>query len=125
MAAQGLPDMGVKIVGISLIDHSTGAPAGSANINGGDMLVAKCLAAAARGDTSAYFDLGVVFSTGGHGIEADLIEAHKWFNLAAVQGHEEASFCRADISDEMTARAIAEAQRRARQWLAAGERKAA
>ena len=125
MAAQGLPDMGVKIVGIRLIDHSTGAPSASANINGGDILVSKCLAAAAQGDTSAYFDLGVVYSTGGHGIEADLIEAHKWFNLAAVQGHEEASFCRADISDEMTAREIAEAQRRARQWLSAGERKAA
>jgi len=117
--------VGVTIVGISLIDHSTGAPSASANINGGDMLVAKCLAAASLGDTSAYFDLGVVFSTGGHGVEANLIEAHKWFNLAAVQGHEEASWCRADISDEMTAREIAEAQRRARQWLAAGVRKAA
>ncbi len=116
--------MGVSIV-ISLIDHSTGAPANSGNVKGVDMLVAKCLAAAARGDTSAYFDLGVVFSTGGHGVEADLIEAHKWFNLAAVQGHEDAAFCRADISEEMTAREIAEAQRRARQWLAAGERKVA
>jgi hypothetical protein len=29
------------------------------------------------------------------------------------------------VSDEMSAREIAEAQRRARQWLAAGERRAA
>jgi uncharacterized protein len=67
-----------------------------------DMLVAACLAAAAGGDNDALFDL---------------IEAHKWFNLAAVSGHEEAALCRAEIADDMTAREIAEAQRRAREWL--------
>ena len=90
-----------------------------------DLLVAKCLAAAAQGDASAYFDLGVAFSTGSHGADCDLIEAHKWFNLAAAKGHEEAAWCRADISDEMTAREIAEAQRRARQWLSDERREAA
>lgn len=90
-----------------------------------DMLVASCLAAAAQGDINAYFDLGVAFSTGSHGAECDLIEAHKWFNLAAVAGHEDAQLCRADISDEMTAREIAEAQRRAREWIAATSRRAA
>ena len=58
-------------------------------------------------------------------LEEDLIEAHKWFNLAAVNGHEDAAGCRADISDEMTAREIAEAQRRAREWLSEGTRRAA
>ena len=90
-----------------------------------DLHVARRLAAAASGNTSACFDLGVIFSTGGHGVAIDLIEAHKWFNLAATAGHDEASFCRADISEEMTAREIAEAQRRAREWLRAGERRAA
>ena len=90
-----------------------------------DLLIAKCLAAAAQGDVTAYFDLGVAFSTGSHGAECDLIEAHKWFNLAASKGHEEAGWCRADISDEMTAREIAEAQRRARQWLSEERSKAA
>ena len=90
-----------------------------------DLLVARCLAAAAQGDLAAYFDLGVAFSTGSHGATCDLIEAHKWFNLAAAKGHEEAAWCRADISDEMTAREIAEAQRRARQWLSDERRKAA
>lgn len=85
-----------------------------------DMLVATCLAAAAAGDTSALFDLGVAHSTGSHGVDCDLIEAHKWFNLAAVGGHDEAAQCRADVADEMTAREIAEAQRRAREWLRAG-----
>ncbi len=90
-----------------------------------DLLVATCLAAAAHGDISAYYDLGVAYSTGSHGVDCDLIEAHKWFNLAAASGHAEAAMCRADISDEMTAREIAEAQRRARQWLSATLRKAA
>jgi TPR repeat protein len=90
-----------------------------------DTLVARCLAAAAQGDASAYYDLGVAFSTGSHGVACDLIEAHKWFNLAAARGHEEAAWCRADVSDEMTAREIAEAQRRARQWLIDSERRAA
>jgi TPR repeat protein len=90
-----------------------------------DLLVANCLAAAINGNTDAYFDLGVAFSTGSHGVSCDLIEAHKWFNLAAVGGHAEAQMCRADISDEMTAREIAEAQRRARQWLTQSSRRAA
>lgn len=90
-----------------------------------DLIVAEFLAAAANGETAAYFDLGVAFSTGSNGAPCDLIEAHKWFNLAAAQGHEEASWCRADVSDEMTAREIAEAQRRARRWLAEEKRQVA
>ncbi|MFV0643312.1 MAG: hypothetical protein ACK5NN_02235 [Sphingomonadaceae bacterium] len=88
------------------------------------LLISRCLAAAAQGNSTAYYELGVAFSTGSNGAECDLIEAHKWFNLAATRGHEEAATCRADISDEMTAREIAEAQRRARQWLS-DERRAA
>lgn len=90
-----------------------------------DQLVAHCLASASQGGGTAYFDLGVAFSTGSHGAPCDLVEAHKWFNLAAVEGHEEAAWCRADVSDEMTAREIAEAQRRAREWLRASDRKVA
>jgi len=90
-----------------------------------DMVLAKALAAASQGDISALFDLGVVYSTGSNGLSSDLVEAHKWFNIAAARGHEEAAWCRADISDEMTAREIAEAQRRARQWLSEERRRAA
>ncbi|NVE95100.1 sel1 repeat family protein [Altererythrobacter lutimaris] len=88
-----------------------------ADIQAENLFIANALAAAAQGDLSAYFDLGVAYSTGSQGAQCDLVEAHKWFNLAASKGHEEASWCRADISDEMTAREIAEAQRRARQWM--------
>jgi uncharacterized protein len=89
-----------------------------------NFLIESRLADAARGDSNALFDLGIAFSTGG-GVEIDLIEAHKWFNLAALNGNEEAMACRADISDDMTAREIAEAQRQARAWLQATDRHAA
>ena len=88
-------------------------------------LVAQCLARYERGDCEALYTLGVAFSTGSRGTVCDLVEAHKWFNIAASKGHEEASWCRADVSEEMTAREIAEAQRRAREWLADGCRRAA
>lgn len=90
-----------------------------------DIRVARTLAEAAQGDAGACFELGVAFSTGGHGIPGDLIEAHKWFNIAAVAGHDDAKTCRADIAEEMTAREIAEAQRRAREWIAASRSRAA
>ncbi len=88
-------------------------------------LMESRIADAAAGNTNALFDLGVAYSTGSGGVNVNLVEAHKWFNLAAVNGHEEAMYCRAEISDEMTAREIAEAQRQARSWLQMSERRAA
>lgn len=103
----------------------TGIEGGQGRIIQGEeaaTLIAQCLAKYEQGNLDALFTLGVAFSTGSHGTVCDMIEAHKWFNIAASQGHEEASWCRADISEEMTAREIAEAQRRAREWLAEGSR---
>ena len=104
---------------IKLVSGNEAAPLNETGADSAatDTLVAACLAAAAAGDNDALFDLGVAFSTGSHGAPCDLIEAHKWFNLAAVAGHEEAALCRAEVADDMTAREIAEAQRRAREWL--------
>lgn len=82
-----------------------------------DAVLTNKMGLAAHGDSNACYDLGVAYSTGSLGLTCDLIEAHKWFNLAAARGHEEAAWCRADISDEMSAREIAEAQRRAREVL--------
>lgn len=96
-----------------------------ADISRADIMVAQCLADAAQGDIDAYFSLGVAFSTGSHGIDCELVEAHKWFNLAAAAGHEEACQCRADVASEMSAREVAEAQRRAREWLRTDFRKCA
>ena len=94
---------------------------------GNDFLLRSRLADAERGSVDALFELGVSFSTGRGGIAVDLIEAHKWFNLAALSGDTRSQACRADISIEMTAREIAEAQRQARAWLghSGGQRYAA
>lgn len=48
----------------------------------------------------------------------DLIEAHKWFNLAAMQGNDEARHYRAELARELSSEEIAEAQRQAREYLA-------
>lgn len=90
-----------------------------------NFLVQSRLADAARGDADALYELGMAFSSGSGGVDVDLIEAHKWFNLAALNGSEAAMMCRADISDDMTAREIAEAQRQARAWLQATEQRCA
>ena len=82
-------------------------------------LVETRIADAAMGSIEALYELGVVYSTGSEGVDVDLVEAHKWFNLAALSGSALAQQCRAEIADEMTAREIAEAQRGARAWLAA------
>ena len=82
-----------------------------------EFLLRSRLADAARGKVEALYDLGVTYSTGCGGIPVDLVEAHKWFNLAALSGDTRAQMCRAEIAVEMTAREIAEAQRQARAWL--------
>jgi TPR repeat protein len=77
------------------------------------------LAAASRGNANAYFELGMACSTGSDGVAVDMIEAHKWFNLAALAGVREGSLLRAEIASEMDREEIAEAQRQARAWIAA------
>ena len=83
-----------------------------------EFLLRTRIAEAEAGSVDALFELGVTYSTGRGGIAVDLIEAHKWFNLAALNGSTRGQECRAEISIEMTAREIAEAQRQARSWLA-------
>jgi len=83
-------------------------------------LVEERLARASAGSVAAYYELGVDYSVGRYGLEVDLVEAHKWFNLAALSGDRRAQANRAEVAAEMSAFEIAEAQRQARAWLAAG-----
>tara|TARA_B100001105_G_C22296480_1_gene401888 strand:+ start:605 stop:901 length:297 start_codon:yes stop_codon:yes gene_type:complete len=83
------------------------------------------LTSAARGSADACLDLGMAYSCGTGGVAIDFIEAHKWFNLAALGGSEQGQALRAEIAEEMTAREIAEAQRQARAWIAATQSRAA
>ena len=89
----------------------------ASSFNSAQYLIESRLIDAARGEPAAYYDLGVAFSTGTGGVDVDLIQAHKWFNLAALKGVVEAQQCRADVAGEMAREEIAEAQRQARAWL--------
>jgi TPR repeat protein len=53
----------------------------------------------------------------GRSVPVDYVTAHKWFNLAAMQGNEDASRLRREIADQMSEAEIAAAQRAARAWL--------
>ncbi len=72
-------------------------------------------AAAEKGQKQAYYDLGLLYSTG-QGVKQNYIEAHMWFNLAAMNGVRRAKVDRADLAMEMSSNQIAEAQRQARVW---------
>ena len=61
-------------------------------------------------DVTSFYDRGI-------NCGADLIEAHKWFNLSALSGDIRGAGARADIALEMNPREIAEAQRRARTFV--------
>ena len=87
------------------------------SLNNVPFLIERRLRDAARGNARACFDLGVVYSSGADGVTVDLIEAHKWFNIAASSGSEEAQQCRAAVAADMTAREIIAAQKAARAWL--------
>lgn len=63
------------------------------------------------------YRLGLQASTINEEGEIDLITAHMWFNLAAMQGNGEARAYRAELSKEMSQDEIAEAQRLAREYL--------
>ena len=66
------------------------------------------------------FRLGLLYSTGQGGAPLDYVSAHMLFNLAALRGSEEAKVYRKELSQEMASEEVAEAQRAAREWLAAG-----
>jgi hypothetical protein len=70
-------------------------------------------------DQLCFYDRGIACGL------SDLIEAHKWFNLAAMSGDDRAAAARAEIAMEMSAREVVEAQRRARAFIAENTRLAA
>jgi TPR repeat protein len=68
------------------------------------------------GGADALFELGLMYCAG-RDVEINLIEAHKWFNLAAMRGNDDAKAYRLELSREMTKKEIAAAQKSAREWL--------
>ena len=68
------------------------------------------------GGADGLFELGLLYSSGRE-VPADMVTAHKWFNLAALRGNEAAKHYRMDLAREMTKAQIAAAQKLAREWL--------
>jgi TPR repeat protein len=68
------------------------------------------------GGADALFQLGLMYCSG-RDVEINLVEAHKWFNLAALRGNDDAKAYRLELSREMTKKEIAAAQKSAREWL--------
>jgi TPR repeat protein len=64
------------------------------------------------------FALGMMLSSGA-GAPVDLVQAHKWFNIAAARGHSDAARLRREIAEQMSDGEIGRAQRAARDWLQA------
>ena len=64
------------------------------------------------------FALGLIHSSGA-GVAVDLVQAHKWFNIAAARGHCDGARLRREIAEQMSDTEIGSAQRAARDWLRA------
>ena len=95
------------------------------SLSSAQFLMEARLQRAAHASADECFDLGMAYCCGDGGAPIDLIEAHKWFNLAALRGSQEGQAMRAEIAEEMTAREIADAQRAARAMIAASQMRAA
>jgi uncharacterized protein len=74
------------------------------------------LAVNIRAEADQFFRLGLIYSTG-ETVPADMVAAHKWFNIAGMRGSREAVHHRCAIAREMSSAEIAAAQRAARNWL--------
>ncbi|MEI7806281.1 MAG: SEL1-like repeat protein [Hyphomicrobiales bacterium] len=66
----------------------------------------------------AFYELGMMYSTGRE-VPVDMVSAHKWFNIAAMRGHKDATTLRREIAAQMSDKEIGLAQRAARDWLKA------
>jgi hypothetical protein len=64
----------------------------------------------------ACYELGMMYSAGRE-VPIDMVSAHKWFNIAAMRGHKDATALRREIAAQMSDREIGLAQRAARDWL--------
>jgi TPR repeat protein len=62
------------------------------------------------------FELGMMYATG-RDCDADVVSAHKWFNIAAIKGSARAAELRSELSATMSKPEIARALREAREWM--------
>ena len=58
-----------------------------------------------------------IFLSSGRSGPVDLVEAHKWFNIAAAGGDRSAAEHRDELAREMSREEVAAALRAAREWV--------
>ncbi len=80
---------------------------------------------ASKGNGEAAFELGMAYSSGSGGLPVDLVQAHRWLNVAALCGYPPAAAWRQEIATEMERSDVCEAQRLARATVIPILRKAA
>ncbi len=80
---------------------------------------------AASGDEVAAFELAMCYASGSGGVAVDLVQAHRWFNVASACGYQPALDWRHEVAMEMTGREVIEAQKLARATISGFLRKAA
>jgi TPR repeat protein len=67
-------------------------------------------------DVESCFARGIDYSSGRE-VEINMVEAHKWFNIAASRGHKDGAQMRREVAALMSDAEIGQAQRAARDWL--------
>ncbi len=75
-----------------------------------------CRKAAEQGLSDAQAALGSCYANG-YGVPKDLVEAYKWFNIAASQGEKSVGDWRERLALSMTPSQLAEAQRRSSEFV--------
>mgnify|MGYP001158838696 CR=1 FL=1 len=81
-----------------------------------EMLEAGFGSMGANAQADILFELGMMYATG-RDCDADVVAAHKWFNIAAIKGSARAAELRAELSSSMSKQDIAKALREAREWM--------
>ena len=81
-----------------------------------DSEMGAAMSAGEPADAEGCFGLGMIYSSGA-GVTVDLVQAHMWFNIAAMRSHKDAARLRREIAEQMSDGEIGSAQRAARAWL--------
>jgi TPR repeat protein len=81
-----------------------------------EMLEAADGAIGATAQADILFELGMMYATG-RDCDADMVTAHKWFNIAAIKGSARAAELRSEIASSMSKPELARALREAREWM--------
>jgi len=71
---------------------------------------------AAKGDTEAQFELGMLYALG-KGVDKDLVTAYMWTEIAARQKEPYADFIRDEVAANMSQAEIRNARQKADAWM--------